>query len=164
MKQRKNKFNAIPLIVDNIVFKSGLEAFTYKALVNAGFKPEYEQRKFKLFNGFPYRYVQAYLPSKKSKHKPLTCLQLKTSKVLDIVYTPDFILEFPNQLIVIEVKGRANDRYPYVRKLFFQCMEEFGELNQTKVYFFEPHNQTHVNDMITILLTELILPQTYEKS
>ena len=142
-------------MVDGIQFKSGLEAFTYKAIIQIGLFPQYEVQKFKLFQGFPYKGVQAYLPSKKTKHQKTTSLQLKTSKVLDITYTPDFIVDLKEFLFIIEVKGRANDRYPYVRKLFFKYLEELSLTTKKQIFFFEPHNQSHVNDMITIITTKL---------
>ena len=69
LKQKLNKFKAQPILVDGIQFKSGLEAFTYKAIIQIGLFPQYEVQKFKLFQGFPSKGVQAYLPSKKTKHQ-----------------------------------------------------------------------------------------------
>lgn len=152
--KKLNKFQAIKVDKHGIKFKSGLECFCYEALTQAGFKPTYEQQKFKIFEGFYNQFLKIYLPSKKSKNQRNTYLQFKTNKILDITYTPDFIINLPDTLIIIEVKGRANDRYPYIRKLFFKNIEQYASENNIKVYFFEPHNQSHVTDMITILLKE----------
>lgn len=152
--KKRNKFQAVKVDKYDIKFKSGLECFCYEALIQAGFNPLYEQQKFKIFDGFYNKFLKIYLPSKKSKNQKNTYLQVKSSKILDITYTPDFIIDLPEALIVIEVKGRANDRYPYIRKLFFKHIESYAEDNKRLIYFFEPHNQSHVADMITILLNE----------
>lgn len=155
--KKLNKFQAIKVDKYGIKFKSGLECFCYEALIQAGFKPMYEQQKFKIFEGFYNNFLKIYLPSKKSKNKKNTYLQVKSSKILDITYTPDFIINLPTCLVIIEIKGRANDRYPYIRKLFFKHIEEYAALNNLIVYFFEPHNQSHVTDMLKILLEECTL-------
>ena len=38
--------NATPLTYDGITFRSKLEAFTYKKLLEVGIRPEYENEKF----------------------------------------------------------------------------------------------------------------------
>ena len=161
-----NKFRGIKVDKYGIKFKSGLECFCYEALIQAGFNPMYEQHKFKIFEGFYNKFLKIYLPSKKTaKNKKNTYLQVKTNKILDVTYTPDFVLNLPSCLVIIEIKGRANDRYPYIRKLFFKYMEEYASLNNLIVYFFEPHNQSHVADMIKILLDECtLIPPLDEKN
>lgn len=139
---------------NGIKFKSGLELNCYLALIQAGFNPAYEEQSFKIFEGFKSNNVLLYVPSKKTKLNKQTELKLKISKHLDITYTPDFILEFPELLIIIETKGRPNERYPMVKKLFCKYLEDQAEELKFKALFFEPHNKSQINDMINILKNE----------
>ena len=51
-RRKRGPVRAKKIIVDNITFKSGLEAYMYKALKNAKIKAEYEGTTFELVPSF----------------------------------------------------------------------------------------------------------------
>lgn len=132
--------NATIVTYNNITFKSKLELNVYKTLVNEGFNPKYEEKKYILFKGFK---------PKKDYYKPNKNKELinNTIKVKDITYTPDFIFSLDKYIIIIEVKGKANDTYPLKQKLFRKYMEDCEEI----IKFFEVHNLKQLNQVINIL-------------
>lgn len=132
--------NATVVEYSGIKFKSKMEVSVYKTLIVNGFKPEYESKKFTLVKGFKPT-VQFYVPN---KNKELMCV---TKKVIDVTYTPDFIVYVDEVLIVIEVKGQPNDIYPLKRKLFMKYMEE----SNIPMMFFEIHNMKQLYKTIEII-------------
>ena len=132
--------NATIVTYNNITFKSKLELNVYKTLVNEGFNPKYEEKKYILFKGFK---------PKKDYYKPNKSKELINNiiKVKDITYTPDFTFSLDKYIIVIEVKGKANDTYPLKQKLFRKYMEDCEEI----IKFFEVHNLKQLNQVINIL-------------
>lgn len=137
--------NAQTHVYDGIMFKSGLEVETYKALTKEGFNPEYEQHTYVLQKSklFP---TQHYAPFKDRKlHKMVW--GLNKYKIISLKYTPDFVFTVGDKLVVIEVKGYANDRYPYQKKLFFKWLED----NNPNSAFFEIHNQRQLKFAIEII-------------
>lgn len=128
-----------------IWFKSQIEVDTYKALIAEGFKPEYEKLTYILQKSklFPTLH---YAPFKDRKiHKEVW--GLNKYKVISLKYTPDFVFTIGDKLIVIEVKGYANDRYPYQKKLFFKYLED----HHPNSAFFEIHNQKQLKAAIDII-------------
>ena len=89
--------NATPTKFNNIEFKSKLEVSVYTALLVAGFKPNYEKMKFVLWEG--YKPTVPYY----TKNKQTGNLQLDSSKIRDITYTPDFTFNYKDYLIIFEV-------------------------------------------------------------
>lgn len=137
--------NATLTELDGIQFKSKLEAVTYKALKDEGFEPEYEKRKYVLQESEMFT-VPCYMPYKDRKtHKDEW--GLNKYKTLSIKYTPDFTFMLGDRLIIIEVKGMANDRYPYQKKLFFKWLSD----SRQNACFFEIHNKKQLNKSIEIL-------------
>jgi hypothetical protein len=94
--------------VDGIKFQSGLEAYTYKKLKEAGIPFEYEKRSFTIVEGFT-----ATVSSWESLRKKFVSRQ---DRIRPITYKPDFTC--PDMGWVIEVKGRANELFPMRWKLF----------------------------------------------
>ena len=90
--QNKKVRNATPTIVDGIQFKSKLEAYCYKQLLQANVKAEYEPTSFLLLPAFEY----------KGEH------------VRKMTYKPDFV----GKDFIIECKGQANDAFPLRWKIF----------------------------------------------
>lgn len=125
MENRKIK-NATPLTVNGIKFKSKLEAGVYKTLLQAGFKPEYESRKFILWEGFKPT-VPFY-----TRKGTSGCLNMK--KLIDITYTPDFTFRYNGKLVIIEVKGMQNDVFPYKFKMFRKTLEEYPYRDNTLLF------------------------------
>jgi hypothetical protein len=132
-------------VYDGITFKSGLEVEAYKAFTENGFNPEYEKHTYVLQDTklFPTLH---YAPFKDRKlHKDVW--GLNKYKVISIKYTPDFEFIINDILVIVEVKGKANDRYPYQKKLFFKWLED----NRPNSAFFEIHNKKQLLQAIEII-------------
>lgn len=144
MENKKVK-NAQGHIYDGINFKSGLEVTTYKELIYEGFHPEYEKHTYTLQESklFPTLHYAPYKDRKLHKN----VWGLNKYKIISLKYTPDFVFTIDDKLIVIEVKGYSNDRYPYQKKLFFKWLEN----NQPNSVFFEIHNQKQLKSAIEII-------------
>ena len=130
---------------EGIKFKSQIEVDAYKAFVAAGFNPEYEKHTYVLQKSklFP---TQHYAPFKDRKLHKLVW-GLNKYKIISLKYTPDFVFYIGEKLIVVEVKGYANDRYPYQKKLFFKYLED----HYPNSAFFEIHNQKQLKAAIEII-------------
>ena len=72
---------------------------------------------------------------------------LNRYKIISLKYTPDFVFSIGDKLIVIEIKGYSNDRYPYQKKLFFKWLED----NHPDSAFFEIHNNKQLKAAIEII-------------
>ena len=130
---------------NGIDFKSGLEVTTYKELMQEGFNPEYEKHTYVLQKSklFP---TQHYAPFKDRKlHKFVW--GLNKYKIISVKYKPDFVFKIGEKLIIIEVKGYSNDRYPYQKKLFFKYLED----HYPNSAFFEIHNQKQLKAAIDVI-------------
>ena len=113
----KKIINATPVESDGIEFKSKFEEKVYNILKDNGLQPEYESQSFILWEGLKPT-VPFYTKSKKGE------LKLNQSKLKDITYTPDFIFTFLDRTIYVEVKGYANDVFPYKFKMFRKILED----------------------------------------
>lgn len=123
--------NATALTYDNIQFKSKTEVMVYKTLLQLGFDPYYEATKYRIWEGFVP--TVPYYTKGKDKN-----LKRSTKKLIDITYTPDFVFLAPDKktVVIIEVKGFANDVFPIKRKMFRKYLETIkNELKQPVVYF-----------------------------
>ena len=141
MENKKIK-NATKVQYNNILFNSKIELMVYKTLVENGFFPEYEPHKFTVFEGYKPT-VPFYTINKNTKE-----LSLNSVKQIAITYTPDFILRYKEWSIIIEVKGKMNDVYPYKRKMFRKFLEDNTKGN---VLFFEVYTKKNVLQMIEII-------------
>lgn len=137
--------NATPLECDGIQFRSKLEVKTYQALKEEGFNPEYEKHTYEVWKGRKFKVPCYDLHNNRKLHKDTW--ELNEYKVQSIKYTPDFTFHINDTLIVIEVKGFANDRYPYIKKLFRTWLEE----NTPNSIFFEIHTQKQLRTAIEII-------------
>lgn len=124
--ENKRIKGATPLVVNNIKFKSKIEASVYNHLLQSGFNPVYEGMKFTLWEGFKPT-VPFY--TKKGKDNILN-----NKKTIDITYTPDFTFIYNGILIIIEVKGLQNDVFPYKFKMFRKILEEEPYKNNTLLF------------------------------
>lgn len=131
--------------MDGIQFKSMLEVFTYRKLLEFELKFEYEKSKFVLMKGLEY-------PCETWENRANGEFEDRSkSKVRDITYTPDFIGYDDKGKIkwVIETKGFANDRFPNTWKLFKQALVQQG----TPVPLYLPKNQKQVLEVINKILS-----------
>lgn len=143
--ENKKVKNARGHFYAGIWFKSQMEVDTYKMLSAEGFNPEYEKHTYILQKTklFP---TQHYAPFKDRKlHKMVW--GLNKYKIISLKYTPDFVFMVGDKLIIIEVKGYANDRYPYQKKLFFKYLED----HHPNSAFFEIHNQKQLKSAIDVI-------------
>lgn len=124
--ENKRIKGATPLIVDNIKFKSKIEASVYKHLLQAGFDPVYEGLKFTIWSGFKPT-VPFYTKVRQSNG-------LNMKKIIDITYTPDFTFIYKGKLIIIEVKGLQNDVFPYKFKMFRGMLEREPYVGNTLLF------------------------------
>ena len=143
--ENKKVKNARSHVYDGIKFKSGLEVTAYKELMLEGFNPEYEKHTYVLQKSklFP---TQQYTPFKDRKlHKMVW--GLNKYKTISIKYTPDFVFTIGDNLIIVEVKGYAAEKYPYQKKLFFKYLED----HHPNSAFFEIHNQKQLKAAIDVI-------------
>lgn len=124
--ENKRIKGATPLVVNDIKFKSKIEASVYNHLLQSGFNPVYEGMKFTLWEGFKPT-VPFY--TKKGKDNILN-----NKKTIDITYTPDFTFIYNGVLVIIEVKGLQNDVFPYKFKMFRKILEEEPYKNNTLLF------------------------------
>lgn len=120
MSANKKVVNTKQEKVGEIQFKSRLEAMMYKILIESGFKPLYEPKKFVIMEGFSPTVL--FYDRNKSKQ-----LINNSKKVMDITYTPDFIFQYNNINYIVEAKGFENDVFPVKKKLFRKWLEEHQE-------------------------------------
>lgn len=121
--------------VDGIKFRSKLEAYTYKKLKEAKIPFEYEEQKFELFPGFK--------PTKECWEHRYGTFRKRETRIQPITYTPDFTC--PDLTWVIEVKGRANERFPLIWKMFR------GRAEAMNVKLFLPSCQKDVDETVDII-------------
>lgn len=137
--------NASPTFLDGYEFKSQLELTTYKLLKECGFVPKYEAIKFTLFEGFKPWVL--FFSRNKEKH---LCVENKT--ILSITYTPDFTMIYKDLYVIIEVKGFANDVFPYKFKMFRKTLETIAKKdNRYKYILVEIFTQTQLKEFISVL-------------
>lgn len=132
-KVSTGKIKANKTQIDGIKFASQLEAFTYKQLKLAGLEFDYEPRSYEIFPKFVY---PAETWEQVGKKPDLENKELKT--ILPITYTPDFVAK--DESWVIECKGFANERFPYVWKMFKHRLIKGKRLPA----LFVPKNQKQV--------------------
>lgn len=138
MENKKIK-NASVSEYEGIKFKSRLEVTVYKTLVQAGFSPKYEDMKFVLIKGL--KPIVPFYTKGKDKN-----LKLDDRKMTDVTYTPDFTFKYGDTLVVMEVKGYANDVYPLKRKLFRLLLED-----RKDVLYFEIYTKRQLLQAIEII-------------
>lgn len=161
--EKRTKFNTKrKLFYDNVEFKSSLEITCYRQLKKNGIEFGYENQKFTISNPHTInslvtvycsalKTVKAEKSTSTNKKRQVSVFEKLSNNISAITYTPDFTLEYKDYFIIIETKGRANDVYPYKRKLFLKFLSNFANLKNKKVIFFEPHNYSHIEEMITII-------------
>ena len=145
-KKSRQIVNAKKCTYDDIEFKSKLEMYTYRALKREGIPATYEKRSIELLPAF-----KDSAPFYKTWGK--SQLLERTVNVPAITYKPDFEddLDNPHGGFFIEVKGRANDRYPLTVKLFRRWRSK-TECNKD---FFEVKNEAEVETAIQIIKANL---------
>lgn len=145
--------NVKSTVVDGIKFRSTAEGICYQLLKNNGFQCVYEPYHIQLLPPLTPKSIKIYVPQK-HRHKGVKSVTF-TQRIKDIeaiTYTPDFVVEFDDCVVYIEVKGFPNDAYPLRYKLFMKYLNNAALQNPQKTFmFFEPHNQKQMLEMINVL-------------
>ncbi len=127
-------------IVDGIEFKSGLEAYMYKALKQAGIQAKYEGISYQLIPSFDFNNLSYERQSNgKGEYK-----NRSGKKIRSINYTPDFT----GNNFIIECKGRANESFPIRWKLFKKYVSE----RLRGVTLYKPQNQKECDETVSLIL------------
>ena len=129
--------------IDGIDFKSGLEAYMYKALKEAGIQAEYEGVKYELTPSFDFNNNSYERQGNgKGEYK-----NRGSKKILKISYTPDFT----GRGFIIECKGRPNEAFPIRWKLFKKfAVDTWG----SAITIYKPQNQKECDETIKLILSK----------
>ena len=136
--------NAKTIEYNGIIFKSKLERDCYKILLEHDIIPTYEPFKVVVWNGFKPK-VKFYCAEKQFKYKEN--IVLRTEKIRDITYTPDFLIKINGRNVYIEVKGYENDVSPYKIKMFRKYLDE----NDKNALFFKIKTIKQLEEAIDIM-------------
>ena len=141
-RKKRGPVRAKKKVVDGIEFKSGLEAYMYKALKEAGIQADYEGVKYEIAPSFDFKNKSYERQGNgKGEYKNRGC-----KRILPIKYTPDFI----GDDFIIETKGRANESFPMRWKLFKQLIvRQFPGIT-----LYKPQNQKECDETISIILSK----------
>ena len=139
-RKKRGPVRSKKVIVDNIEFKSGLEAYMYKALKAAKIKAKYEGVSYELIPSFDFKNKCYERQSNgKGEYK-----DRGSKKILKISYTPDFT----GRGFIIECKGRANESFPIRWKLFKKYVSE----RLRGVTLYKPQNQKECEETVSLIL------------
>ena len=125
---------------DGIDFASGLEKYMYLALKREKLFDMYEGEVFQLIEGFTFENTSI----EKQGNGKGEYINRGEKKVQGIKYTPDF----SSYDYIIETKGRANERFPMVWKLFKRWLTN----NEDTRSIYKPSNQLTCEETIRIIL------------
>ena len=149
MTTNKKIRGATPKEYNGIRFKSTLECSCYKKLEASGLDFSYESERITLWEGAKLQNTLVFSPKKIKAGKYSKFLEPQTRALLNITYTPDFVIIKNNYKIYFDVKGKENETYPIKKKMFLKYLEEQVD---GKVYmFFEPHNVRQMMQALEII-------------
>lgn len=145
IKRRNKKVqNATKIEVNGIKFRSKLEEYTHRKLLEAFIEDfRYEVDTFIIQDKIVYP-EPSYSVSNKTKE-----LVEDSANIRPITYTPDFVCIDPKTKVgwIIEIKGFANDVFPVKWKLFKAHLVNNGYT----VSLFLPRTQKTVDQAINII-------------
>lgn len=149
MKENKKIRGATSIRYSDITFKSCLECSCYKKLELSGLDFAYESEKVILWEGTKLNKVLFYSPKKIKLGKYNKILELQKRALLNITYTPDFVVTKNNYKIYFDVKGKENETYPIKKKMFLKILENRND--GIRYLFFEPHTVKQMLQAIEII-------------
>lgn len=149
MKKNIRIKGARGIIYNNIEFRSLLECSCYKKLELSGLNFSYESERIILWEGVKLSKVKLYAPKKLGIGKYSKILEEQKRALLNMTYTPDFIIIKGNYKIYFDVKGKENDTYPIKKKLFLKVLE--NRQDEYTYLFFEPHNVGQMMQALDII-------------
>lgn len=135
--------NATPKEYNGIKFKSHIEVMVYKTLLQYEFNVQYEPTKFIIWKGFKPT-IKTYKPSKSGN------LELTDKKIIDITYTPDFIVQCKKCVVIIECKGFTNDTYPIKEKMFRKILEDMVN-TEREIIFCQIKTKKQLLELIDVI-------------
>ena len=139
-RKKRGPVRSKKVVVDNIEFKSGLEAYMYKALKAANIKAQYEGVSYELIPSFDLK-NKCYERQANSKGE----YRNRGGKTIrKVTYTPDFT----GNNFVIECKGRPNESFPIRWKLF----KMYAAKKLPKVKIYKPQNQKECDETVNLIL------------
>ena len=139
-RKKRGPVRSKKVIVDNIEFKSGLEAYMYKALKAAKIKAKYEGVSYELIPSFDFK-NKCYERQANSKGE----YRNRGGKAIrKVTYTPDFT----GDGFIIECKGRPNESFPIRWKLFKKYVSE----RLRGVTLYKPQNQKQCDETVSLIL------------
>ena len=148
--------NATQKTYNGIKFKSLSEIIVYKTLSSEGFDPKYEEKTFVIWDGFiphiPF-YTKNDFKRKNHNIEVISEKLVRDNRPLSsITYTPDFIFNYNDKTIIVEVKGFENDVYPYKMKLFRRMLELEG--NDSNYEIWEIFSKSQLLNCIELLKSD----------
>ena len=140
-KRRKGKktINSKKHTCDGIQFKSGLELTMYKELKKHGIKCEYEKHSYDIMEGFHFP-NESYERQRNGKGD---MVNRGGKKVRGIKYTPDFV----GDGFIIEVKGRSNEAFPNIYKLFKKYLKD----NNIDATLYKPQRRSECEEVARMI-------------
>ena len=139
-RKKRGPVRSKKVIVDNIEFKSGLEAYMYKALKAANIKAQYEGVSYELIPSFDLK-NKCYERQANSKGE----YRNRGGKTIrKVTYTPDFT----GRGFIIECKGRPNESFPIRWKLF----KMYASKKLPKITIYKPQNQKECDETVSLIL------------
>lgn len=126
-KKKTTNRGGVSIEADGIQFKSKLELYCHKALLDKGLPSNYEGITFEILPPIIFNYNDQ-----------------KTKSIRAMKYTPDFV----GNNFIIECKGYANESFPLRWKIFKHYLYN----NNLKYHLFLPRNQKDVDEVIEKIL------------
>ena len=139
IKRKRGPVQSKKIVKDGITFASGLEKYTYEALLNNKLFEGYENETYQLIDNFNFKNTSF----EKQANGKGEFINRGEKKILGIKYTPDFI----GKDFIIECKGRANESFPLRWKLFKLWLTK----NKIGKTLYKPQNQKDVDQMIMLI-------------
>jgi hypothetical protein len=146
-KKGKKIVQSKEIEIDGIKFKSGLEGDFYKEAKNAGLNPQYEPFKITLLESTKNINVLCLEPFKIKNENKYRFEPKITTSLLPMTYTADFIIKKDDVIYIIETKGRANERFPVVKKLLKLWISKQTE----KYIYIQPQNKQQIKQTINFI-------------
>lgn len=134
--------NATIMVVDGIIFKSKLEVYCYKKLLESELDFNYEKDKFILMDKFTFDNKSYEVTGKNKEFKE------QSSSIRQLTYTPDFVNH--KHKWIIECKGQKTDAFKLKWKLFKRYLND----NHLDFTLYMPRNQKQI-DLVVDLIKQL---------
>lgn len=154
MKSNVKVKNATKVESFGLKFDSKLEEMAYNVLLKFGVIPKREGLKAIIMDGF-YPKVKYYTKDKTNY------LINDSKKIKDWTYAPDFVFEYNDRLVILEMKGNKTDVWPYKCKMFRQYLEK--QANKDNLVFAVIHTKAQLIELLNILKSEKMDKPTLSK-